>query len=224
MNVEYIGHGIYTFSEASKLTGIHVNTLRAWFLGTTSRQPLGIGDYADAPSGEHIISFLDLIDVLIVGKLRQTGVSLQYLRRIREELIREFETAHPFSCARLLTDGKRVFVHLADEYGEEELKDILTRQQAFPEILTPYLEQIDYNPQTQLAHCWHITSGVVLDPGRSFGKPIIDSAGIPSSILASAFRANDEDADLVADWYSVTAEEVRSAVDFESWLLGATAA
>jgi len=223
MGITYLGNGIYTFSEAARLTRVNANRIRAWFLGTQTQKPFAKGDYANVPESSHLMSFLDLTDTLIAGRLREHGVSLQYLRRAREALAQEFHTTHPFSWKKLLTDGKRVFVHVADECGEEQLRDLLTRQQAFPRILSPYLKQIDYDPSTLLARRWRASEGIVLDPGRQYGKPIVETAGIPTTILASAYVANGSDEALVSEWYGVSSEEVRAAVEFER-LLGTCAA
>ncbi len=74
---------------------------------------------------------------------------------------------------------------------------------------------IDYDRATILARRWRIASMVVIDPTICFGKPIVEPIGIATTLLASAYRANQEDADLVADWYGVHSSHVLAAVEFE---------
>ena len=57
---------------------------------------------------------------------------------------------------------------------------------------------------------------VVVDPAICLGKPIVEQTGIPTFVLASAYRANGQNADLVADWYNVNPDHVLAAVRFES--------
>ncbi len=49
----------------------------------------------------------------------------------------------------------------------------------------------------------------------SFGKPIVEAVGVPTSILAAAYEANQKDAARVARWYNVQPEHVMAAVAFE---------
>jgi len=56
---------------------------------------------------------------------------------------------------------------------------------------------------------------VVIDPAICLGKPIVGPVGIATSILASAYQANNQDAEAVAEWYKIHASHVIAAVDFE---------
>lgn len=62
---------------------------------------------------------------------------------------------------------------------------------------------------------------VVVDPCRRFGAPISACAGIPTTILASAFRGERSYA-RVAAWFNVELHAVRDAVRFERLLRSRT--
>jgi uncharacterized protein (DUF433 family) len=66
-----------------------------------------------------------------------------------------------------------------------------------------------------MAKRWCIADLVVIDPSICLGKPIIESIGITTAILAAAYEANDQNPELVADWYKVHSKHVIAAVDFE---------
>lgn len=93
-----------------------------------------------------------------------------------------------------------------------------------PEVLSPYLKQIEYANDTQTAIRWNIADGIVLDPTRSFGKPIVASEGTTTYVLAQSYLANNQDQNLVADLFDVTPDAVLRAVDFERELLDERAA
>lgn len=84
-----------------------------------------------------------------------------------------------------------------------------------PEILKPYLKQIEYSADTLTAARWNIASGVVIDPAQAFGKPIISAEGRTTFVLSQAYWANDKNAGLVADLFDVSIDSVRRAVEFE---------
>lgn len=219
MTTTILGRGIYDYSEAGRLIGERGHRIAAWFRGRSSgRGPVLHGDYREELPGHPAISFLDLVEASVVSKLRDHGVSLIGIREAYRVLAKDHETSHPFSHKGLYTDGKRVFLRIADESGDEQLVDVLARQQLFSKIILPYLKFIDYCEDTKLAARWHIQKGVVLDPEYRFGKPIVESCTLPTSLLVAAYDANGRDIDAVADWYGVTGKDVELAVAFEDGL------
>jgi uncharacterized protein (DUF433 family) len=211
-----VGTGSYGIPEASRFARVNVRTASRWIAGTGDDRR-GRLFKTDLPSvgHRHAVSFLDLVDLLVVGRFRDEGVSFQTVRRVYARLRESLDTPHPFSHRRLLTDGTTIFMQTLDQVGDEHLHEVLTGQKAMPEILKPYLKQIEYADDTQTAARWNIAPGVVLDPARAFGKPIIASEGTTTFVLARAYWANGEDAELVADLFDVSPESVHQAVAFE---------
>jgi len=54
----------------------------------------------------------------------------------------------------------------------------------------------------------------VLDPRRSFGRPIVALHGVPTEVLACAARACGS-VNEVSRWYEVPEAEIEDAVEFE---------
>ena len=218
--VSPVGHGIYTLSEVARLVRTPCGRIRSWFLGRKAgpRPPLG---FVERPHGRHAditVSFHSLIDALVVARLRDCGVTMQYLRKIHGALVKELSEQHPFSRKDVYTDGKEVLVGYADKLGYPALRELLTRQHNFPKILEDYLTQVEYDKATLMAIRWRLSEGVVIDPRRRYGKPIVEACGVPTAILSRAHRANDEDVDLVAEWYGISQTDVIQAVTFEEGL------
>jgi uncharacterized protein (DUF433 family) len=216
MNTTVLGQGIYSISEASRLINATPQRVTAWFRGGSSKRgPVFKSSYSDFGSLGNAISFLDLIEALMALRLREKGVSLIVIRKARQELAGMFKTSHPLAHKDLSTDGTRVFVRVAEDSEDEQVIDVIKRQHVFPEVLKPYLSQIEFSEMTRLAERWHITQGIILDPTRCYGQPIVDDSGVPTAVLASAYWANQQDAELVADWFGVAPQQVEIAVQFE---------
>jgi uncharacterized protein (DUF433 family) len=212
-----LGHGIYSLPEAAKLTRLKPVRVREWFNGKsngTAGKAVFQSDYQPV-GGDRAISFHDLIDLYVGGRLRDHGVSLQCLKKAHARLQRDLKTRHPF-CKRgiLLRLRETLVAELADR-GEMEVAEGLDRQRVFSETMAAFFETIDYDEATEMAQRWRIANRVVIDPTISLGKPIVEGAGIVTAILAASYEANDHDAELVADWYKVHATHVLAAVDFE---------
>lgn len=211
-----LGRGVYSFQEAAVLTHMKPARIREWFRQrpTSAVAPLFKSDFEDV-TAEPLISFLDLVDVFIAGQLRNQGLSLQTLRRVYQTLQHEYRVQHAFSRNELLTDGKRVFLAGLDSKGRDEVTEVLTKQRAFPKILLPFLKKLEFDATSRLAMKWHIANGVVLNPQICFGQPIVEASGIPTTLLAKSMRANGS-AELVADWFGVTPQQVNLASQFEA--------
>jgi uncharacterized protein (DUF433 family) len=213
-----LGLGLYDLHECARLTGLDVKRVRRWFVPPPSeakRRPVLTPDYPRV-QGDTAISFLDMIEVFVLGNLREHGVPLQTLRKVYHRLQRDQK--HPLAHNRLATDGAEVFLRVADAEGKEQLIEVLTRQMVFPEFIAPFLKQLDYDPNTHLARLWRISEGVVLNPSISMGKPLVDGAFVKTEVLADAYHANDRNAEAVARWYNVGPDDVMTAVRFEAGL------
>ncbi|TVS06969.1 MAG: hypothetical protein EA423_05055 [Phycisphaerales bacterium] len=201
-----IGAGAYGLPEAARLAGVQPQTASRWLSGRVLKPDL------PQVGGRKAVSFLDLVELFVVGRLRSEGVSLQTIRRVYTRLQDKLGHDHPFASQRLLTDGKEIFWEVGDEFGDRRLEEIRSGQNAMPQILERFLKEIEYD--SDVARRWRISPGVVLDPARSFGKPTVDE-GPSTHVLAAAFEANGHDTSLVADLYGVSPESVRTAVEFE---------
>ncbi len=212
-----LGTGIYSYSEAAALIGVSVQRVRAWFLGWPGGEaPVFRSSFADGSAGPRLIGFLNLVESLVASQLREHGVSLHTVRKAHRDLAALLENAHPFAHHGLLTDGKSVFVRVASEAGDTHVVQALTRQHIFEKVILPFLHQIEYSGADRLAALWRVSEGVVIDPRRRFGKPIVDQCGISTSVLFASYQANQKNRDLVADWFGVDPQDVEVAVAFET--------
>lgn len=212
-----LGTGTYGLNEAARLAQVHSSTARYWFLGAPSsgRKPLFRTDDLRVVNSNRAVSFLDLIDLLVVGRFRAAGVKLQTIRKVYARLRGDLESTHPFSMRELLTDGQTIFMRTLDHVGDAHLSEVISSQHAMPEVLDPYLQKIEYSTDTRLAARWHIADGIIIDPDKSFGKPVVASEGTSTYVLAQAYWANNKDEDLVADLFDTSPQAVRQAVAFE---------
>jgi uncharacterized protein (DUF433 family) len=216
--IAMLGNGVYGYSEAALLTRLNRDRVREWFRVRREKpDPVFTSDYAPVGGGR-AISFLDLIDVFVAGQLHEHGVSLRTLRAVYARLRDDLKSSHPFCRSELLSDGKTVFMRGVDDKGLEELKEVLTRQKVFPQIILPFLRKIDYGEVSKMAERWRIAPMVVIDPRLCLGKPIVEAVSIPTAILAAAYQANGKDEKLVAGWYNIQPSHVLAAVEFETTL------
>ena len=114
VNTTYFNTGLYTISEASRLTGVSRGRIRRWLRGYhyRSRQksytsrPLWRGQWEPI---DHTLAlgFLDLIEIRFVDAFRRVGVSWATLRGANERAQEMFGGSHPFCTNRFVTERLR---------------------------------------------------------------------------------------------------------------------
>ena len=212
--LRYVGIGIYSISEASRLTGINSQSIRRCLLGYSrktkggvkSQLPVFSTDY-EPIDGNIALSFLDLTEMLFASQFRTYGVSWHTIRLVSQMAAEQLKSGHPFSMYTFKTDGKAIFLRTLEE--NPKLLDIVTGQYQIDEIIDPYLyDRLDF--QFDMASSWWPQGkdrGVVVDPKRSFGRSIVDTCGIPTTTLMESYRTTNS-ISKVASWYEISEKSV----------------
>ena len=120
-----IGIGIYSLSEAQKLARVPRRSIRRWIGGYSYTRegrrydmaPVWEGDISPRDS-EVSLSFLDLMELRFVHQFRKCGVSWRVIRDSARRACEIFEQSHPFATRRFRTDGRSIFVEIAEHTGE----------------------------------------------------------------------------------------------------------
>lgn len=213
-DLSYVGLGVYTIPEAARLLKTPGRTLYNWVRGYHARgrertvAPMFTADHPELVA-EHILTFVDLVEMHVVRSLRVHGVSLRTIRAAASILSQRFDTRHPFAVQGLRTDGKNVF--LKGEGGTEELGPY---QFVFEAVIEPFLKQLEYHDGVA-SLLWPIGKGrVALDPQRNFGKPIVHRGAVPTYPLYQMRKAG-ESPERIARWFGANVEAVNCAVEYE---------
>ncbi|HMJ64941.1 MAG TPA: hypothetical protein VK615_06295 [Candidatus Binatia bacterium] len=226
MNVSYFHTGIYTIPYASRLTKVSAGRMRRWLRGyryhdrdktTRSLPPLWEGQWQPI---DHTLAlgFLDLVEIRFVDAFLKAGVTWTTLHRARARAKELFKVSHPFSTNRFVTDGREILLETDGQSEQPSLLDIIPRQQVFAAIVKPLLRDLEYAGGT-VVRWWALGTdrGVVLDPTRNFGRPIIARHGFPTEVLSHAAGASDS-VNEVASWFELAERDVEDAVEFERQL------
>jgi uncharacterized protein (DUF433 family) len=218
---QLIGIGIYTFPEASRLSGVPISSIRRWalgyeysFRGERHSMPAVVKPQLHPISGVFALGFLDLQEIRFLHAFRRHGVSWHTLRLATEKARVIVGRSHPFSTGKFRDDGKRIMTLIAAEADDPALEDIVSKQLAFARVIKPYLKGLEFSHGSVARWFPGPDRRVVVDPTRSFGQPIVTKWGVPTLVLAKAYKAEKSFA-RVAQWYEIDVPSVRAAVVFE---------
>lgn len=212
--------GFYSTSDAARLLNIPGGKARAWLNGWSNSPVTAVID-RDFPSTP-TVSFLDLMELRFIEFFRRQNVTMQTLRLSAAKARLEWDAQHPFalSKARYLTDRRNIFAQVAEAEGDESTWNLATGQIEMWEMIEGAIAKgVVFDAISNLATMWKPREtdfpGVVLDPKRAFGRPIVSDAGVPTSSLFRQWKAERGDKAKVAKWFDVSEEEVAEAVEFE---------
>ncbi len=216
-----IGVGLYSIPEAARLTRVAPAKIRGWICGygrgnAERRAPI-IHRQVPTIGGKPALGFLDLIEVRFVSWIIGFGVSWRTIRVAADRARLALQHEHPFAHARFHTDGKTIFLETQTETEDRRLLDLVKNNFAMYDILEQSFREGIAFGSDGAASAWRPPEGeraVVLDPARSFGRPIDDMSGVPTAVLADAYTAEGS-FERVAAWFEVPPETVRRAVDYE---------
>ena len=235
-NLDVMGRGVYGAVEAIRLVNfrrqpdvsgrsISPQTVRRWLRGydylagddKRHSEPLWVPDYANDDDTIEV-SFRDLIELRFVKAFRDVGLSL---RTVRECFMRAVEAVHdarPFSTQRFRTDGRTIFLEITEQVREGKLVDLRRRQDVFHRLVAPSLHDLEFD--ADIVSRWFplgMSRNVVIDPARSFGRPIVTQGGVPTEILSQAVKIEGSP-ERVAKLYEVPLKAVRDAIAFQTQL------
>ena len=219
----------YTPSEAARILGLPVATLKAWSFGQTNRIPSGEvrkfhAVIRPADARHRLLSFANLCELHVLSAIRRKHkVSLPKVRASVDYVKRKLGSERPLLDRDFKTNGIDLFVTHAStllnvsRQGQEalrgEFEHALARierdRSGTPIRLFPYSRSsmADKNqPKT-----------VVIDPRLAFGRPVISEVAVPTAIIIDRFRAGDSVTEMAGD-YGVGKEEIEEAFCFEQRL------
>jgi hypothetical protein len=231
-----IGVGYYTAPEAARLLKTAPRNISRWLGGYSYRKNDGAVVRA-APLwlpqlprlGEHLeLGFRDLIELRFVLAFLEHKVGLNVIRHCLDNARRIIGDDRPFSTHRFRTDGKSIFLESLSQAEETEsvgehssITDLKTGQMVFKQVIEPTFRDLDLADGSVVQwRPFHGKPSIVIDPGRSFGKPLAADYGAPTAALASAAKAENS-ARRAARLFEVPVAVVNDAVAFERFLLAA---
>ena len=223
----YLGKGIYTLATAAKILRINPQRLRRWINGYTysknmefhSSKPLFETDYEYDPD-DVIISFLDLAEFLLIKTFIQYGISIQKIRKAAIVASNLWKTTHPFAIRKMYTDGESIFAKIAVDDKDASLLDLLKKQYQLAKIIEPILfECIDFDDHNKAEKWWPEgkMKGIVLDPSRNLGQPILNKYNIKTELIYGLYKAKHS-IDEISDWYELDKNAIKTAIGFEESL------
>ena len=206
---DVMGVGLYTIAEAGRLVRQRSNTVRSWVQKGLAPSPIRVR------FGETtVLSFFDLVSLLVVRVLRQKSIELAQIREAESYLRKDWGLERPFAEARIYTGGRSVRTAL--ERGAKLTSIDRRGQEVIQEVIREDLVDVTYGAN-KLAASWRPWDSVLLRPDIQFGAPCVEGTRVTTSSIFGLHAAGD-DVTTIAEWYELPELTVSAAVAFEESL------
>ena len=214
----------YPISEAAGYLQLPTSTLRSWLLGQrnydahrTARFFRPVIDMADPKQKQ--LSFINLVEAFVLaGIRREHEIPLPKVRKALDYVRRSFGTRRPLAEEQFETDGADLFVEKygalvgVSQEGQLQMREMIrNRLKRVRRDLKGLPEKIILFPA---AADGEGRADVVIDPRRSFGRPVLDGLGVRTTVVFERFMAGDN-VELLARDYAVPAQAVQDAIRCE---------
>jgi uncharacterized protein (DUF433 family) len=203
--------GIYSSRDAAEITGINMDTIRRWFkeLSNASYEGLGQGDVDKLR-----ISFHGLIELVVIGTLRDNNFSLQKILKAREDLKKKTRNHYPFATSNI----KKLRVAGSSILFEASATSIITLDgtgQFNLEIIREFFKHIEFSTEGIAKKLFPVKGKgkIAIDPKVGQGKPVIKGKSVWAETIAKMYTG-PESISLLRDQYNLKDEEIFAAVEY----------
>ena len=185
----------YAIKDARGMTGVSATAIPRWLSG----YPSGVQEIKAKWKNDNdrwpdplLVSFLELIEILVAGKLKAaTGKSFAGVRKYNAVLSSEWEAHFPFAH-----------------------RNMLKQKDALPEPVVKMLDQMDYEDGYVSRWCPFGKDGALaLDPQRAEGQPAIKGRRLRVVDIRNYF-AGGESVEALARDFDLAPLDVEAALRF----------
>lgn len=218
---EIIREPLYPIAHAAHYVNVNPATLETWVKGRRYQIKSG-QQYSPPliqfePNAEGLLSFTNLVEAHVLRAMRKIHfLKMHSIRESIDFVSNQLGRPRPLATVDFETEGTRLFIrHLGT------LIDLSATEQILIEEMHQHLTRIERNVEGLAKKLYPMTRSaymekkiIVINPTVSHGRPIIESKGVSTDIIAERWRAGDTFELLQRD-YGLSNDEYDEALWYE---------
>ncbi len=212
----------YGVAEAAAYLHIPAATLRSWVVGRTYPRTSDRGSFPpliEVPNAEAgLLSFNNIVEAHVLRSLRtRHGVPIRAVRPALTYAEKQLKIGRLLLSEELQTSGGDLFL---ERFGQL-INLTKSGQLAVKRLLEVHLRRVERDAQDLPARLFPFLTGdmdgsrsVVIDPGVSFGRPMLAGTGVSTGAVVQRIDAGELVKDLAED-YGIDQAMIEQAVVYE---------
>lgn len=206
--------GIYSIKDTAEITGLSKDKIKRWFSELFKENYEGLEGKQKTDIDSLRISFHGLIEIVVIGTLRDNNFTLKKILKARADLSSKTNKIYPFAT----NDVNRLKVSGSDivfEFPDSTLITLDGKGQINIEFITLFFRDIIFNVDG-IAQRLMPTKGkgkIVVDPKEGGGKPSIVGKEVWVELINSIYDGEDSIA-TIQDQYNLDKEEILAALEY----------
>jgi uncharacterized protein (DUF433 family) len=212
----YIGNGIYTISDISKILRLPYQKAYRWVNAYWDGILVsGINDrYISEIESIRTVNFYTLIEFYVLYLLGEAGVQTREVIKAHMELSKMLDAKYPFAQKEILlninTDGRKVYFYFRGSFLSLD-----GTKQFNLGFIDQFFKNLEFDQDLIASKFWPMgkQNSIVLDPKRQLGQPVINETNIQPQVLFTLFKGG-ESIPFIAYLYDLDEKSVKGAIDF----------
>lgn len=209
----------YSIARAAHYLHVSPSTLRTWVRGRTYPKGGGVETWPPIIRAGRLLTFNNLTEAYVLRALRvDHGVKMARVREALDYAEKKFDIPRLLLSKELQAAPGHVFL---ERFGQ--LVNLsLSGQFAARQLLEAVLKRVERNAEGMPGRVFPVASydlqtlklapqRVLIDPAVSFGRPVLVSTGIRTSVIVGRIDAG-EAPDKIAEDYGLEPEDLDAAI------------
>lgn len=205
-----LGVGLYSIRDASRYAEMRRGVVAGWAGLLDDDERFERLDENAPP----ILTFDDLISLLVVRDLYRAGVKLSDIKKAERFLVRHWRVRKPFATGRIKTGYGMVLTALKE--GEQPVAISDAAQEIFYELIKKDVRDLRYSTKNR-AHEWRPAPHIIVRPDTQWGQPCVEGTRVTTATIYDFVLAGERLEDL-AEEHDISLEKIRAAYDWEGSL------
>jgi uncharacterized protein (DUF433 family) len=210
-----LNEGIYFIADVVQITQLNRDKVSRWFKELSKENYEGLTNSQQNDTAKMRISFYGLIELVVIGTLRDAGFTLKKILTARQDLKNITHKIYPFATNNVRDDlkvaGNAILFELTDG-----IVTLNGTSQFNLDIIKTFFANIVFDTEGLAQQLFPVKDSklIVVDPKLGGGKAVINNGGgVWAETIASAYDGPDSIA-MLESQYDVTRADVLAAVAF----------
>lgn len=210
-----LNEGIYSVQDVSRITRLSADKIRRWFKELSDKNYEGLASNQKSDVENMRISFHGLIELVVIGTLRDNGFTLANVLKAKADLQSKSKKIYPFATNNVKQDlkvipGKGIYFNFP-----EGLVRLDGTGQYNLDFIYAFFANIEFDIEGIALRLFPLSHSklVVIDPKIGGGKPSITGKGIYVDMVQRAYSGKNS-VESIMDQFDLNADEINAALEY----------